>query len=38
MVRGRVMMAGGEIVGEPGHGRYQPRFASTDTNDGRIAR
>ena len=26
MVRGTVLMADGEIVGEPGHGRYQTRF------------
>jgi dihydropyrimidinase len=31
MVRGRVMMEDGEIVGEPGHGRYLPRFADDAT-------
>ena len=31
MVRGQVMMADGEIVGQPGNGRYQPRFAREET-------
>jgi dihydropyrimidinase len=38
MVRGTVMMADGEIVGEPGHGRYQTRFSDGDSQTARGAR
>ncbi len=38
IVRGTVMRADGEIVGEPGHGRYQTRYVERDTNGGRTAR
>jgi dihydropyrimidinase len=38
MVRGTVMMSDGEIVGEPGHGRYQTRFTERDADSGRASR
>jgi hypothetical protein len=38
MVRGKIMMADDEIVGEPGHGRYQTRQIERDANGGRTAR
>jgi dihydropyrimidinase len=38
MVRGNVMMAGGEIVGEPGHGRYLPRFTGSVATPERASR
>jgi dihydropyrimidinase len=37
MVRGQVMMVDGEIVGDPGHGRYQPRHGPADTTARRSA-
>jgi dihydropyrimidinase len=38
MIRGKVMIADGEIVGEPGHGRYQTRHVERGVNGGRSPR
>jgi hypothetical protein len=38
MVRGKGMMADGEILSQPGHRRYQTRHIERDADRGRIAR
>ena len=38
VVRATVVTADGEIVGEPGQGRYQTRYIERGTDGGRTAR